>query len=207
MPTFDNPRRVFAWGSVVLGLVLLAGTGFLILRATAGGLSRFGRPAEPTISQEMVLERLRDVAKLVATEMVLRDVVTFEQTRFGSSKRALLVVSGKIAAGINLRRAEVQIDPGAKRVIVTLPPAEILSVEVLNVTTYDERSGLWNPFTADDRDLIQRRIRTQLMTAARQSGLLEHADESARKTLQTFLKLDGYAVEVRRPLELKQPTG
>lgn len=207
MPKFDNPPRVFVWGLVVLGLVLIASGGMIALRATSGALGRFGRPAEPTISQEIVLERLRDVAKLVASEMVLRDVVIYEQTRFRSTKRALLVVTGRISAGINLRRAEVQIDSGARVVTVTLPPTEILSVEVLNVTTYDERSGLLNPFTADDRDLIQRRIRTQLTHTARQSGILEHADQSAGKALQDFLKLDGYTVDIRRPLELKQPTG
>ena len=117
------------------------------------------------------------------------------------------MATGRISAGINLRRAEVQIDSAARVVTVTLPPAEILSVEVLNVTTYDERSGLLNPFTADDRDLIQRRIRTQLTLTARQSGILEHADRSAGKALQDFLTLDGYTVDIRRPLELKQPTG
>lgn len=207
MPKFDNVPRVFVWGLVVMGLVLIASGGIIALKATSGALGRIGNPAPPAISHEMVLERLRDVAKLVANEMVLRDVVTYEQTRFRSTKRALLVATGRISAGINLRRAEVWIDSTARKITVTLPPAEILSVEVLNVTTYDERSGLLNPFTSDDRDLIQQRIRRQLTDAARQSGILEHADRSAAKALQDFLKLEGYTVEVRRPIELKQPTG
>jgi len=207
MPTFGSPRRVFVWGIVALALVLIAGGGVMTLRATSGALGRLGRPAEPRISHELVLERLRDVAKLVGSEMVLRDVVIYEQTRFRSTKRALLVATGRISAGINLRRAAVEIDSGAKRVLVTLPPAEILSVEVLTVTTYDEQRGLLNPFTADDRDLIQDRIRRQLKETARQSGILQHADRSAAKALEDFLKLDGYTVEIRRPVELKQPTG
>ncbi|MEX2155197.1 MAG: DUF4230 domain-containing protein [Gemmatimonadaceae bacterium] len=207
MPRFDNPRGMFVWGLVALGLLLVAIGGIIALRATSGALGSLGRPAEPHISQEIVLERLRDVAKLVGSEMVLRDVVIYEQTRFRSTKRALLVATGKISAGINLRRTAVQIDSAARKVTVTFPPAEILSVEVLNVTTYDERAGLLNPFTADDRDLIQDRIRRQLREAARQSGILEHADRSAAKALQDFLKLDGYTVEIRRPLALQQPTG
>lgn len=90
---------------------------------------------------------------------------------------------------------------------MTLPPAHITAVEVLNATTYDESSGLLNPFTPDDRDAIQQRIRAQLNSAARQSGILQHADQSAAKTLEELLKVEGYVVEIRRPLELKRPTG
>jgi hypothetical protein len=120
----------------------------------------------------------------------------------------LLVVTGKISAGIDMEHGTtVSIDSADKRITVTLPPAQILSVDVLNVTTYDERAGLLNPFTPEDRDLIQRRIRGQLMAAARQSGILEHADQSAAKVLTELLARDGYTVEIKRPLVVTQPAG
>jgi hypothetical protein len=203
----SDPRRVLVWGLVAIALALVAFAGISAIRGTSRALGNFGRPAEPQISHEIVVERLREVAKLVATEMTLRDVVIYEQTRFHSTKRTLLVVTGRVAAGINLQKAEVQIDSAARKITVTLPPAQVLSVDVLNTTTYDERAGLLNPFTPDDRDVIRQRIRTQLMEAARQSGILEHADQAASKALKDFLSRDGYTVEIRRPLELKQPTG
>jgi hypothetical protein len=204
----STPGRVLRWGLVVgtLAIVLIAGA--LVLRRAAGAIERFGQPAEPRITQQTVVERLREVAKLVATEMTLRDVVIYEQTRFASTKRVLLVVTGKVSAGIDMEHGtDVRIDSADKRITVTLPPAQILSVDVLNVTTYDERAGLLNPFTPEDRDVIQRRIRGQLMTAARQSGILEHADQSAAKVLTELLGRDGYTVEIRRPLVVRQPTG
>lgn len=202
-----HPRQVFVWGLVIVGLAFAAGFGFTIIGKTFGALGRIGRPAEPRISHEMVVERLREVAKLVASEMTLRDVVIYEQTRFRSTKRVLLVVTGRIAAGIDLNAAEVRIDSAARKIVVTLPPAQIMSVDVTNVTTYDERAGLLNPFTPDDRDLIQSRIRRQLMASAKQSGILEHADQAASKALHDFLTRDGYTVEIRRPLALDRPTG
>ena len=205
MPTDLNPRRVFIWGLVALGLAFVFAVGFTIVQRMSNVFG--GPPAEPRINHEIVVERLREVAKLVATEMTLRDVVIYEQTRFRSTKRVLLVVTGRVSAGINLTRAQVQIDSAKKRIEVTLPPARIESVDVLNVTTYDERAGLFNPFTTDDRDEIQRRIRAQLTAAARQSGILEHADQAAAKALTDLLSRDGYVVEIKRPLELKQPTG
>ncbi len=202
-----GPRRAFAWGLVVIGLVLVLAFGVAVVRRATGALGTLGKPAEPVITQQIVVERLRDVAKLVATEMTLRDVVIYEQTRFASTKKVLLVVTGRVAAGINLEHgADVQIDSSAKRITIVLPPAEIVSVDVLNVTTYDERAGLWNPFQPEDRDLIQKRIRGQLIAAARQSGILPHADQSAARVLTELLGRDGYTVEIRRPAS-ERPLG
>ena len=205
LPTSD-PRRALVWGLVAVALLVAGGLGLVVVRQTGRAFGSFGR-AEPSISHAMVVERLRDVAKLVASEMTLRDVVTYEQTRFRSTKRVLLVVTGRISAGINLASAQVQIDSAKKQIVITMPPAQIISVDVTNVTTYDERAGLLNPFTSDDRDEIQRRIRTQLRETARQSGILEHADQAATKALKDLLSRDGYTVDVKRPLALERPTG
>lgn len=201
-------RRTLGWGLVIIALLFAIALGAGLVRRATGVLGDIGKPSEPQLTQQIVVERLREVAKLVATEMTLRDVVVYEQTRFGSTKKVLLVVTGRVAAGIDLERGtDVRIDSAAKRITVTLPPAQIFSVDVLNVTTYDERAGLLNPFRPEDRDLIQRRIRTQLQLAARQSGILEHADQSATKVLTELLGHDGYTVEIRRPIAVQQPTG
>lgn len=194
--------------AVVLGLaaaLVLVAAGTAIVRQVSSSLLFLKSP--PQVSHEIVVERLREVAKLVASEMTLRDVVIYEQTRFRSTKRVLLVVTGRVSAGINLNAAEVRIDSAARVIRIALPPAQIMSVDVTNVTTYDESAGLLNPFSSDDRDEIQRRIRQQLRVAAAQSGILEHADRSAAKALTDFLARDGYSVEIKRPLALERPTG
>jgi hypothetical protein len=208
-PGTPSPQgRALRWGLTLAILAVVLIVAALVVRRASGALGEFGKPSEPRITQQTVVERLREVAKLVATEMTLRDVVIYEQTRFASTKKVLLVVTGKVSAGIDMEHGtEVRIDSSEKRITVTLPPAQILSVDVLNVTTYDERAGLLNPFTPEDRDLIQRRIRGQLMAAARQSGILEHADQSAAKVLSELLGRDGYTVEIRRPIVVSQPAG
>ena len=202
-----DPRRVTVWGLVVVTLLVALVLGVVLVRSTANALGSFGKRAEPRVTHELVVEQLREVAKLVASEMTLRDVVVYEQTRLHSTKRTLLVVTGRVAAGINLNAAKVEIDSAAKKIGITLPPAQIVSIDVTNVTTYDESAGLWNPFTSDDRDEIQRRIRVQLREAAQRSGILEHADQAAAKALRDFLSRDGYTVEVTRLLALEQPKG
>ena len=200
-------RRVLTWGLIVFILALGAALGTTLLRRAAGGFL-FGQSSEAHITQEFVVERLREVAKLVASEMTLRDVVTYEQTEMRSTKRTLLVVTARVSAGINLaHNTDVHIDAVAKRITIVVPPAEVTSVDVVNVTTYDEQAGLWNPFRAEDRDVIQQRIRTQLKTAALKSGILEHADQSAARVLTELLSRDGYTVEIRRPPAPRPPLG
>ena len=191
---------------VVLGMVAFLVVAAVVARSNLTFLRGIGSRA-PVVTHEIVVEQLREVAKLVASELTLRDVVTYEQSRLGSTKRTLLVVTGRVSAGINLTRAQVNVDQAKKVIAVTLPSAEIISVDVSNVTTYDERAGLWNPFTTDDRDEIRRRIRAQLVTAAEQSGILGHADQAAAKALTNLLTRDGYTVQINRPLALERPKG
>ena len=202
-------RRVVLWGLVAIVLVLTALGGVMTLRGVSGLVGRVtGPPAPPRITQQLVVDRLQTVAKLVASEMTLRDVVTYQQTRFGSTKRALLVVTGRVSAGIDLTQgSDVRIDSSSHSITVTLPPAQVLGVDVLDGTTYDEHAGLINPFRPEDRDAIQRLVRAKLVTAARESGILVHADRSADRVLTELLARDGYSVKIVRPIVVNKPTG
>jgi hypothetical protein len=201
-----TPRRVLVWGLVCVVLASAAALGVSLVQRVRHPLDR--APAPPRITQQVVVERLQSVAKLVASEMTLRDVVVYEQTRYAATKRALVVVTGRVSAGIDLEHGTgVEIDSAARKIVFTLPPAQILGVDVLDMTTYDERAGLLNPFRPADRDEIQRRVRARLIEAARQSGILTHADQSAAAMLATLFSRDGYTVEIRRPPVERTPAG
>ena len=211
VPSFDSStaRRALLWGLVAIVLGLTALGGVMALRGASSLVGRVaGPPAPPRITQQLVVDRLETVAKLVASEMTLRDVVTYQQTRFGSTKRALLVVTGRVSAGIDLAQgSDVSIDSASRTITVTLPPAQVLGVDVLDVTTYDERAGLINPFRPEDRDAIQRLVRAKLVTAAQESGILVHADRSADRVLTELLARDGYSVKIVRPMVVNRPKG
>jgi hypothetical protein len=123
--------------------------------------------------------------------------VTYENTWYGSTKRSLVVVTGRLMAGIDLSdNPQVQIDSNSKTISITLPPAKLIGVEITDMRTYDERGGLWNPFRPADRDAIQRMARAQLASAGQQVSLLRHANESAAEMLRLLLARDGYTVQV-----------
>ena len=214
-PPAPTPQvRLLRWGILVSALTILIVAGVLVLRSASSAIERFGTPAEPRITQQtVVVERLRDVSKLVATEMTLRDVVIYEQTRFASTKRVLLVVTGKVSAGINMERGtEVSIDSAAKRITISLPPAQIISVDVLNVTTYDESAGLL-PFVPVLMllDRLELRAVERPRRGARSDdvrlALAAAASVAAAKVLTELLTRDGYTVEIVRPGLVGRPAG
>ena len=162
-----------------------------------------GRLNQTSITHSLVLEKVQAVAKLVSSESTMRDVVVYEDTWLGSTKRSLVVVTAKVLAGINLEHgAEVKIDEQAKKIRVTLPSAALLATDISEMKTYDERRGLWNPFVPADRDKIFQQARTQFQEAAKQSKLIEHANQSAKQMLETMFSRDGFTAEVifREPL-------
>jgi hypothetical protein len=180
---------------VAIALLIFLAAGYCAAR-TIPGLVGFGR-SRTTVSHDLVVDRMRTVAKLVSSETTVRDVVIYQNTRLGSTKRTLVVVTGRLLAGINLEaNPSVRIDSRTKRIAIELPPAELVGVEILDLKTYDESAGLWNPFTAADRDSIQHQVRDQLIRAGNETELLEHANKSAVEMLRTLLAQDGYQVEV-----------
>jgi Protein of unknown function (DUF4230) len=202
MPT----RRLIVIAVAMFLIIAAAGLALQRQAATLGGL--IGPHERTTITQQLVVERMKAVAKLVTSETMVRDVVTYENSWYGSTKRSLVVVSGKINAGVNLDRGtSVAVDDQAKTITLVLPKAEILGIEVTDMRTYDERGGLWNPFTPRDRDAIIRLARGQLGKSAYEMKVLEHAETSAKKLLEGMFSTDGYAARVEFGARLDTNTG
>ena len=195
-PAIDSHRQSpTALILLATALLIFLVAGYCAVRAVPG-MMRIGG-SSTKVTHDLVVDRMRTVAKLVSSETTVRDVVIYQNTRLGSTKRTLVVVTGRLLAGINLDAdPSVRIDSRTKSIAIELPPAELLGVEVLDLKTYDERAGLWNPFTPADRDSIQKQVRAQLVRAGQETELLDHANKSAIEMLRTLLAQDGYRVEV-----------
>ena len=184
---------------LVLGLLGLAVilAGVLVASGVRSAIRGAVGTGETRVTQDVVVEKMRAVAQLVTSETTLRDVVMYENRRLGSTKRSLVVVTGRVLTGFDLDRGtEVEVDHDARRIRIELPPAALLGVEVTQLRTYDEQSGLWNPFRPSDRDTIFRLAREQLVATARELEVQSHAEESARRLLEAMVSVDGYATEV-----------
>ncbi|MDP9200642.1 MAG: DUF4230 domain-containing protein [Gemmatimonadota bacterium] len=192
----EPKRRILGPGTLLVAaaLLILLGFGYCASRLVPGTL--LGRN-ETNITHDVVVEQIKAVAKLVSSEATVRDVIVYENTWYGSTKRSLVVVTGRLLAGIDLRdNPDVIIDHARRRITIRIPPAKLIAVEIRDMQTYDERGGLWNPFTREDRDAIQRQARAQLTAAGGQLELIRHANESAVELLRMLLAKDGYSVDV-----------
>jgi hypothetical protein len=170
---------------VVLGLMLSRGAAFLL------------HPGHTTINESAVVERLETVAKLITTEAMVRDVVTYENTWLGSTKRSLVIVTGKTLVGFDLRvRPKISIRQGDRHIALVFPRARLLGVDIVELRTYDESRGLWNPFHPADRDTIFQLARRQLASAAEDLNVVAHAEEGARQLLVGLFAPEGYSFEV-----------
>jgi hypothetical protein len=179
---------------VAAALLILLGFGYCAARMVPGAF--LGRN-ETNITHDVVVDQVKAVAKLVSSEATVRDVIVYENTWYGSTKRSLVVVTGRLFAGIDLRdNPDVVIDHEKKLITIRIPPAKLIAVEIRDMNTYDEHGGLWNPFTREDRDAIQRQARAQLTAAGGQLALINHANESAIELLKLLLAKDGYTVDV-----------
>ena len=194
-PASESNRRVITAPAalIVAALIIMLGLAYCASRGATGLIGR----NKTTVTNDVVVSQLRAVAKLVSSEATVRDVVAYENTWYGSTKRSLVVVTGKIMAGIDLGdKPVVSIDHQKKIIRIEIPPAKLIGVEITDMRTYDERGGLWNPFRPADRDAIQRLARSQLAAAGRQTEVLRHANESAAEMLRLLLSRDGYTVVV-----------
>lgn len=196
-----DSRRRRPVAAVLISLLLLGGALLLIGLAIKRFSPALGKvlpgAGQTEVTHGVVVEQVRSVAQLVTSETTVRDVVVYENRRLGSTKRSLIVVTGKVMAGIDLDAGtQVDLDHAERRVRILLPPAKVLTVEVTQLRTYDERSGLWNPFRPADRDTIYHLARQQLVSAAGELGVAAHAEESARRLLGALIHPDGYTVDV-----------
>lgn len=190
-----NPRiRPWLLPVAATALVLVIGLG----QCSTIGAFISGRKNTTTVTHDLVVDRVRNVAKLVSAEATVRDVLVYRNTWYGSTKQSLVVVTARLLAGIDFQTGtEVKIDEVARRIDIALPHASMLAVEVTDLRTYDEQRGLWNPFRPEDRDRIFRLAREQLGRSADQMRLAGRAEASAKEMLETMFGVEGWVAEVR----------
>jgi hypothetical protein len=189
-------RKLAVAGTVLL---LVLALGYAVLRQQAGVMGDLLTGRERTsVTHSMIVDKVRAVAKLVTSETTVRDVVVYKNTWYGSTKQSLVVVTGRLLAGIDMQHgSDVKVDDATKRIEITLPKAGIMALEISDMQTYDERGGLWNPFTPADRDNILRLARGQIMRSAEQLNVTAHAEKSAAELLTGLFSTDGYTASVR----------
>jgi hypothetical protein len=164
-----------------------------------------------------VLVAVRDLARLESVSFHMERVIdlTEKQSRlFGliqGEDAILLVAVADVTAGVDLSKladGDVEVDPQRHEARVVLPPAEILHAALDNEHTYvhTRRTGL----LARRQEALETRARGEaeraLLDAAREAGILQRAEESARASVERLVRSLGYEhVDVRMRASAAKP--
>jgi hypothetical protein len=148
-----------------------------------------------------VVTAIEKIARLATVEVRISDVVRYEEVKsflfLDFPKSATLRVRGSVVGGFDLQKDGVKISAraGPRVVKIELPRARILSIDP-SLEWFDERSGIFNPITPQDRNRWFLWAKASLARSARDAGLEEKAREQAKQLLSGACDAFGWKAEV-----------
>lgn len=151
---------------------------------------------EKEITAEILTHGLRDMGLLVTEEYFFTEVVSFSSIKkifnieLGVTESSYVAgYDGVVTAGVDFTAAKIRKDDEAGRIIVTLPAAEIIGVDIdpESFELYDERIGLWNPISVTDFNSSLIELEQQARDKALSRGILEKADTNARTLVANMI--------------------
>ena len=182
-------RKIFHTVTLaLLGVVLLTSPG-------CGGRA----VVEETVHRE--IEAITAMRQLSLVEYRVSKIIKADDEgqwyQFGQRK-ILLSCTAYLKAGIDLATFgpdDVVIDWSGKRVSVTIPHATLLSLDIPTSEIreeYDHVTMLRHSFTAEERNALLRQGEKQIRDSVPSLGILEKADENARRFFESVFGKMGF---------------
>jgi len=202
----ESLRRTWTWPFVVI-----FGTAGMLALAVGIVIGRAGRASHESLtvqSTPSVVAAVRDLARLEGAEFRIDRVIslTDKQDRFfglvNTKDAILLVASGAVVAGVDLSGltdADVVVDQEHHKVRLRLPPSEIFSTRLDEDHTFVYQRD--TDLLAERKETLETQARQEaektLTKAALDGHIVDRANASVRKTVETLLRSLGFTeVEV-----------
>ena len=151
---------------------------------------------EKEITSEILRDGLREMGMLITEEYYFTEVVSFSSIKklfnieLGiTSSSYLATYDGVVTAGIDFTGIGVEKDDAAGTVTVTLPPAQVLNVDIdpESFELHSEKTGLGNPISVEDFNASLVELEKSASAKAVERGLLDKADANARTVIRNFI--------------------
>jgi len=197
---------------LVVVLILMGITGILSYRSAAGKYQaeidrlteELALAQEPTIVYEeeeeqvdlkLLYSEIQGIGELATVEYLYTDVAHYTSSElFGLDmpfevKSFIIRWDGSIKAGVDITAVTVRLDALKKEIIVSLPPAEILSHETDpdSYETLDENNNTFNPISIEDMRTVDAEGQAAIEQRAIDNGLLENAMENAKSVIRQLI--------------------
>ncbi len=184
----------------------------LLVAAVLGGWLTYqyfvARP-QGVENASVLLEKIETVAKLTTVEGQFSEVYNYSEYEgyftFLWDKKVLVRVRATVAAGYDLEQLNLVADPVTKTVRMSaLPEPKILSIDH-TLDYYDISQGIFESFSPEDHNRINKRAKDLIREQAEKSNLLPAAQEQAEKMIELvrfMVESAGWKLEVegRSPL-------
>jgi len=143
----------------------------------------------------VLLEKIKNVCKLVTVEGDFSEVYHYENTKerfmslITSKKKAILLVNAKAQIGYNLSKIKLRANPESKTISITgFPQAEILAIET-DLKYYDKTEGLFNKFEAEDLTILNKEAKQFIVDKIPESGLIETANKELLEAIDIITNI------------------
>jgi len=173
--------------------------GYELGKRMAADLSgAFAFHPQVTVGETVVLEANESVAELATARREFRHSLYWEHKWAGSTKRLELEGQFVAKAGYDLTKPfAIRISETGERVEAELPPAELLSLELVSESLVRDEDGLWNKLSREDRELAKNALLSGARETALQSKLLVDADQNLMNRLEALVRENS-----REPVEI-----
>lgn len=177
------PRSAILWMLFFLFLAAV-GTGAFFLGKMSGPVWPVWEKTEPELREDMVIDRVRQIAKFVSVEYHMADILEYAQKQYLPffDRKMLIIAKARVLAGFDFDkgiRVTVEDREGRKHAVhITLPQPEIISVEP-EYRYYDIQGDI----PPEEHTLILMKAKAALRQAAIREGILDKARESVQMRL------------------------
>ncbi len=158
-------------------------------------------------SSEMIREGLANMGTLVTMEYEFTQVETYKKEGkilfLTPSSEFVYSYDGSVLAGVDFEKIGIETDQDRKVITVSMPKSEIQSVNIDKDTfqIYSEKESLFTPLKLEDYNISLVEFETAARQKALERGVLERADESARRLVGEFIaslpNTAGYSIDFK----------
>lgn len=145
----------------------------------------------PEFSTKYLMNQLEKSGELTTTKLTITGVGKYTDEGIAIINKAdfRMIYKATIRAGIDITKTKININKAKKKVIVTLPDAEIFEAHVDpgSIEYLDEKLALFNTDAKEDSDRAQAMAEKDALKTFAETGFLETANTQSEDLIKGIL--------------------
>jgi hypothetical protein len=149
---------------------------------------------EITVNNTVVLQQQTDILELATLSQKFRHEYEWTNTWIGSTKKITIRGTLEAKAGFDLQK-KFQIVINDDKAVIKLPAPQLLSLESVGDTEFEDENGVWNWVNEQDRSAAINAFHTDARKYAEQSSFLQSVRAKTEEQLRRIMRAHDKEVE------------